>query len=287
MRAVTISKKQKYSPAPVVPKPRWETVQTLQRDWWCVSNDLINICRQLFTLWSNICVKLDISLLPCISFDYIDFVVGLGYHAFFMAGIVVIQHYFDKRRAQANGIFMTGLSVGHFIIPGLLRVSIAAYAWQGALIIMAGVLLQCVVLGALMRPVKGNTPRLKRGGNIPDKGRSSSSAVSWIPIVMFMIGDAATQVGQRLVLYFTPVRCDMIGRTKAEAAWLLTVMGILGCVVRPVMGWVNDRPWVNKAIMYGVCAVVTGATSVVTTQLYDFPYLIAAIVVFGIVNSKW
>ena len=203
-----------------------------------------------------------------------------------MGGMVAIQHYFDKRRAQANGIFMTGLSVGQFLIPGLMRVSIDAYAWQGALIIVAGVILQCVVLGALVRPANGNAQRLKKGGNLPHKEQSLQARASWVPIVMFLIGDAATQIGQRLVLFFTPVRCDMIGRPKAEAVWLLGTMGVLGCIIRPVTGWIADRPRVNKTGLYGVSSAIIGAVSVITTQLYDFPYLMAAVVAFGVINSK-
>lgn len=67
---------------------------------------------------------------------------------------VIIQYYFNKKRAFATGISLTGHSVGHFTMLPLLRLLIQEYGVRSAMMLHAGIVLQNVVLGALFRPLR-------------------------------------------------------------------------------------------------------------------------------------
>ena len=65
----------------------------------------------------------------------------------------MIGDYFDKRRALATGIASCGSGVGTFIFAPLTNYLITEYTWKGTMWILAGIILNGVVYGAVFRPV--------------------------------------------------------------------------------------------------------------------------------------
>ena len=68
--------------------------------------------------------------------------------------MVIVSQYFEKRRAFAVGLAVCGSGVGTFVFAPLVRLLQDEYAWHGALLIEAGLALNCSVCGAFYRPVK-------------------------------------------------------------------------------------------------------------------------------------
>ena len=67
--------------------------------------------------------------------------------------IVTVGHYFEKRRALANGITVAGSSVGNFAVPPLMRFLLDYYGLQGALLVLAGIMLHVCMCAMLLRPI--------------------------------------------------------------------------------------------------------------------------------------
>lgn len=70
----------------------------------------------------------------------------------------MVGFYFDRRRGLAAGISSAGAGVGMLVLSLLAAFLAEHYGWKGCLIIMAGVCLQCILCGALMRSL---VPTLK------------------------------------------------------------------------------------------------------------------------------
>ena len=66
---------------------------------------------------------------------------------------LIIPLYFDKKRARANGIASVGTSLGGMVLGPLLTVLLAEYSYQGTMIIIGGLLLNCFVSASLFRPI--------------------------------------------------------------------------------------------------------------------------------------
>ncbi|GAB6029793.1 hypothetical protein CHUAL_005507 [Chamberlinius hualienensis] len=79
---------------------------------------------------------------------------GIGFGLIYLPAIVSVGYYFEKKRALATGIAVCGSGVGTFIFAPLSQVLLAEYGWKGALTILAGLILNCMVCGALMRPLE-------------------------------------------------------------------------------------------------------------------------------------
>uniref|UniRef100_A0ABM0MRI4 Monocarboxylate transporter 3-like n=1 Tax=Saccoglossus kowalevskii TaxID=10224 RepID=A0ABM0MRI4_SACKO len=78
-------------------------------------------------------------------------IVGLASGMSYGPSIVIIGHYFHKRHAVANGIVFAGTGTGIMVLPPLCQVLIDTYGWRGAIIVIAGINLNIVVCGMLMR----------------------------------------------------------------------------------------------------------------------------------------
>ncbi len=71
----------------------------------------------------------------------------------YLPSIVMVGFYFDKRRALATGIATCGSGIGGFVFAPLCKLLIDNYAWQGAQWIVAALVLNGAILGALYRPL--------------------------------------------------------------------------------------------------------------------------------------
>lgn len=91
----------------------------------------------------------------CLFFS-IGVITGLGLGLMYLPAIVSVAMYFERRRAFATGIAVCGSGFGTFVLAPVIEALVNFYGWRGALIITAGMLLQCAVFGALMRPPEYN-----------------------------------------------------------------------------------------------------------------------------------
>ncbi len=71
----------------------------------------------------------------------------------YLPAIVSVTYYFEKRRAFATGLAVCGSGLGTFIFAPLSKILVETYGWRGAVLIEAGLLLNCIVCGALFRPL--------------------------------------------------------------------------------------------------------------------------------------
>jgi MFS family permease len=78
---------------------------------------------------------------------------GINISVLYLASIVCLGNYFDKKRAFALGISVCGTGIGTFVIAPLTKYLVDQYSWQGAIFIESAILLNCAVSGALYRPL--------------------------------------------------------------------------------------------------------------------------------------
>ncbi|XP_017781840.1 PREDICTED: monocarboxylate transporter 3 isoform X2 [Nicrophorus vespilloides] len=92
---------------------------------------------------------------------------GIGFGLIYLPAVVCVGYYFETKRSLATGIAVCGSGVGTFAFAPLATMLLETYGWKGANLILAGLILNCVVFGALMRPLEypketGETPLLQR-----------------------------------------------------------------------------------------------------------------------------
>lgn len=90
---------------------------------------------------------------------------GIGFGLIYLPAIVSVGYYFEKRRALATGIAVCGSGFGTFVFAPVASAMLNTFDWRGANLILAALILNCMVFGALMRPLplpKKRKPLLQR-----------------------------------------------------------------------------------------------------------------------------
>lgn len=77
----------------------------------------------------------------------------MGFALCYTPAVAIVGTYFSERKALAYGIAMSGSGIGTFILAPVVQLLIEIYSWQGALLILGGVVSHLCACGALMRPL--------------------------------------------------------------------------------------------------------------------------------------
>lgn len=72
---------------------------------------------------------------------------------------VITQQYFDKRRALAAGLAVSGFSLGTLTSGPLIHLLLDLYTWRGTLLILGGIFLHILPLALTFRPLVPKTKK--------------------------------------------------------------------------------------------------------------------------------
>lgn len=95
---------------------------------------------------------------------------GLGLGLIYLPAIVSVTTYFEKYRSLATGIAVCGSGFGTFLFAPLTEFLISAFTWRGALLVIAGIVLNCILFGALFRPLDSKKNLKKKPSNVVQVG---------------------------------------------------------------------------------------------------------------------
>ncbi|XP_034000767.1 monocarboxylate transporter 5 isoform X1 [Trematomus bernacchii] len=84
-------------------------------------------------------------------------IVGMGFALLYQAFSVVTAMYFRKRLATAYAIGRSGMGLTFALAP-FTQLLLDKYAWQGAMLILGGLMLNLVATGMLLRPLNVKSP---------------------------------------------------------------------------------------------------------------------------------
>ncbi|KAK7105455.1 monocarboxylate transporter 14-like [Littorina saxatilis] len=100
-------------------------------------------------------------------------IAGFGFGMMYLPAIVIVGYYFEEKRALATGIAVCGSGIGVFIMAPLSDLLLHEFGYKGTLLIMAGIVFNGAICGALMRPLPA--PGVQEQ-NISDKLDSNGTA---------------------------------------------------------------------------------------------------------------
>ncbi|XP_019891926.1 monocarboxylate transporter 4 [Musca domestica] len=79
---------------------------------------------------------------------------GFGFGMIYLPAVVAVGYYFETKRSLATGIAVCGSGFGTFVFAPLATYLLGQYGWKNSLLIFAGMILNCAIFGAMMRPLK-------------------------------------------------------------------------------------------------------------------------------------
>ncbi|XP_072746232.1 monocarboxylate transporter 12 [Anoplolepis gracilipes] len=81
---------------------------------------------------------------------------GIGGGLSTTPGIILVSQYFDKHRALANGICVSGTAAGSFMFPLLIEFLVKDFGFHGTILLLGGCMLHVCVSATLYRPLDEN-----------------------------------------------------------------------------------------------------------------------------------
>ena len=87
-----------------------------------------------------------------VVYIFIGVVSGIGYNFLYVPTWIAANTYYRKRKQLANGLVMSGSAIGVVIFPPVIEWLLNIYGLQGTFMILGGIALHTIVIGALIPP---------------------------------------------------------------------------------------------------------------------------------------
>ncbi|WAR19507.1 MOT12-like protein, partial [Mya arenaria] len=239
-------------------------------------------CRFVVILGSVICTLgvLISAFMPDLPYLYLTYGVlgGVGRAFVYAPSLIMVGYYFNKRRGVAVGLATSGIGVGCFVFPPVVEIMFNHYGFQGTFLILAGVMSNFFVCGALFRSLEMQKQIIKTD-RIKKMLAENPTKRHLLPVAMVTLkqnSQPSQSAGAfNLTFVFLPALAKDKGIPQLDGAMLVSILGIFDAIARVVMSTVLDlkrvKPYrliIYNAVMFGNAAVAILIPSM--TQFWHF-----------------
>lgn len=112
---------------------------------------------------------------------------GIGGGLSTTPGIIIVSLYFDKHRALANGICVSGTAAGSFVFPMMIEHLVYHFGFHGTILILGGCMLHVCASAALYRPVDDSGEASASNSGSANGGGSGQKS----PVLRAVVSSAA------------------------------------------------------------------------------------------------
>ncbi|XP_004420716.1 PREDICTED: monocarboxylate transporter 1-like isoform X1 [Ceratotherium simum simum] len=222
----------------------------------------------------------------------IGLIGGLGLAFNLNPALTMIGKYFYKRRPLANGLAMAGSPVLLSTLAPLNQALFDIFGWRGSFLILGGILLNCCVAGALMRPIgpkPTNAEKDRSKESLQEAGKSDAkkgasdantefngrnpkeekqsvfqtankfldlSLFTHRGFVLYLSGNVVMAFGLATPLVFLSNYAKSQHCSSEKAAFLLSILAFVDMVARPFMGFVANTRWIRPRVQYFFAASI-------------------------------
>ncbi|KAG6935978.1 solute carrier family 16 member 12 [Chelydra serpentina] len=245
---------------------------------------------------------------------------GLGFALCYSPAIAMVGKYFNKKKALAYGIAMSGSGIGTFILAPVVQLLIEQFSWRGALLILGGFVLNLCVCGALMRPITlkedhKHPPEFLEQEYVSEAQKQDLKQLSicsplikawsheglcccsWQEYNFLLMPDfmvLAVSVlfmaygCSPLFVYLVPYALS-VGVSHQQAAFLMSILGVIDIVGNITFGWLTDRRCLKKYryICYLFAVGMDGLCYLFLPVLQSFPMLVPFSFTFGYFDGAY
>ncbi|XP_011918509.1 PREDICTED: monocarboxylate transporter 12 isoform X2 [Cercocebus atys] len=248
--------------------------------------------------------------------DCVTMLCGLGFALCYSPAIAMVGKYFNRRKALAYGIAMSGSGIGTFILAPVVQLLIEQFSWRGALLILGGFVLNLCVCGALMRPIT-----LKEDHTTPEENHVcrtqkedfkrvspySSLTKEWAQtclccclqqeysfllmsdFVVLAISVLFMAYGcSPLFVYLVPYALS-VGVSHQQAAFLMSILGVIDIIGNITFGWLTDRRCLKnyQYVCYLFAVGMDGLCYLCLPMLQSLPLLVPFSCTFGYFDGAY
>ncbi|XP_045630820.1 monocarboxylate transporter 4 [Ursus americanus] len=211
-------------------------------------------------------------------------ITGLGLALNFQPSLIMLNRYFNKRRPMANGLAAAGSPVFLCALSPLGQLLQDHYGWRGGFLILGGLLLNCCVCAALMRPLEAPRPTSGPTPPRPSRRLLDLSVFRDRGFVIYAVAASIMVLGLFVPPVFVVSYAKDLGVPDTQAAFLLTVLGFVDIFARPTAGFITGlkkvRPY--SVYLFSFSMFFNGLTDLTGSTAGDYGGLVVFCIFFGI-----
>jgi MFS family permease len=215
----------------------------------------------------------------------------------------ILAHWFERKRGAANGLAVSGVGLGAFILVPLSQNFISLWGWRLAFVALGLLALIFVLpLNALFLRHKpqelGLHPDGVKDGKSPERGRLEVMDTAWSEtdwtlkqavrtgrFWALMIFPFCVITGVYIVLVHHVRFLVDAGIDKMTAAFIFAFIGIISSAFRIFWGWLSDGIGREKTFTLGVICTFLGICSLLLLEITGERNLVYPFVIFF--GSGW
>ncbi|XP_071524045.1 monocarboxylate transporter 12-B-like [Panulirus ornatus] len=220
---------------------------------------------------------------------------------------VIVPHYFSKRRGLANGLTMAWDCGGQLLGPPLIHYLQSEYGFDGATLILGGIVLHCCVGAAVFHPVEWHVKShlchtvSNKNVNVDQHcDTSSTSECHWKWLVrltqstiadLYILRSARALIialGATFIfnsylnfLAFVPFSMQESGFGLQDAAWCVSVSAMCNMLTRIVISSLTDTCWFNFQICYLFASFTIAVSMTAFILVRDLQWKLVVMAVWG------
>ncbi|XP_046375638.2 monocarboxylate transporter 12-like [Haliotis rufescens] len=216
--------------------------------------------------------------------------------------LVILGHYFKKRRGWATTVSVSGVSLGGMVFPPLIRFLLDTYALRGTMIILTGISMNMWIGALLLRPLESFRTTKKIRESRGDEKEKEPAAKEQIcirltkrlhldftlfkkPLFQFIICFGPWAILVALNGAYLPSLAMEKGISKTDTAMLLTIFNAVDFLSRLCLGAVVDRKYVKVYHLMAIGLFITGTVNQFTWFYHTFLHLLLFTVISGLFGS--
>ncbi|XP_064615783.1 monocarboxylate transporter 13-like [Liolophura sinensis] len=183
------------------------------------------------------------------------FVAGFGGGICYIPAVAITSYYFDKRRSIAIGLAVSGIGLGSFGFPPLIRFLHHQFGWRGSFLVLAALVLNICVCGALMRPIT-----VREILNNGDNKLMDMSLLRNYGFVFLGVNNMFFCFGFSVVSVHLAAYSESQGTNTNWSSWLISAIGMSNLVGRITFGFLGQCRKLDIIVMYAVGFFICGLT---------------------------
>lgn len=195
---------------------------------------------------------------------------GLGTSCLYIPPYTIVSDWFDKKRSISLSIVSFGMGFGMLAWSPITAYLIEIYLWRGALLIIAGIFLNGMVLGSLLiQPPSKSSEKMidaKEGFiKLFDKRLLRNKEFILVLVALLFVF-----YGHNSIYAFLPRKAANLGASRVQASLTITFANITSSVNRIIIGFLTELKFFDKMVMFILTIFIAGISTVMTMFVDSF-----------------
>lgn len=224
------------------------------------------------------------------------FMTSCGLAMVYIPAYLIISFYFDKTRALATGIAVSGSGLGLFVLSPLSEYLIDLYEWRDTCFLFGAISSHLFISACLFRSIKNGSSN-KPSTNEMQIEEHSDKISTWNKFKHEFIKIYSTKTFlitnlSYFILAFTiiapynflPIHIES-NNLIDPSSLSISLIGISTLVGQIIIGLLSDRYRSLNWLIYAICIILAGLATILIPFLKDIKLIYAYSVIFGFTTS--